>query len=99
MQTQSLTTTQRDSTIHTALRAELDWTPELDASDVSVHVEDSMVTLTGVVSAYSELLALDRITRHVRGVASAINNVTVNPAASRWVTDSDISRLIERALT
>ncbi|MGJ9373297.1 BON domain-containing protein [Nesterenkonia sp. CF4.4] len=99
MQTPSPTTPSTDHTITAAVRAELEWTPDLDASNISVHVEDSTVTLTGIVGTYSELLALDRITRRVRGVTSAVNNVTVDPVGSRWVTDSDIRRVVERALT
>ncbi|WP_370644401.1 BON domain-containing protein [Nesterenkonia sp. LB17] len=93
MQSPSPTKTHTDRTIDTAVRAKLQWTPDLDASSIVVLVGDSTATLTGVVGTYSELLAVDRITRRVRGVTSASNYGTVVPAGSRWLTDLETRSL------
>lgn len=93
------TRTRSDHKIHSLVLAELDWTPDLDASEIHVEVEASVVTLSGAVGDYFELLAASRAMRRVHGIAAVLNHLTVNPRSAKWVTDADIARVAERALT
>lgn len=93
------TATRADYPLYDAVNDELRWTPDLDASNVSLRVRGSAVTVSGVVGSYSEFLALGRAMRRVRGITSAVNMVTVDPVKSRWVTDSNIQKNVERSLT
>ncbi|MGJ9404959.1 BON domain-containing protein [Nesterenkonia aurantiaca] len=88
-----------DRVLQRGVEAELSWSPDLDASGIEIHVEDSAVTASGVVGSYAEFLAVGRAMRRVRGVTSAINKVVVQAENSRWVTDADIRRIVDHALT
>ncbi|MBO0595935.1 BON domain-containing protein [Nesterenkonia sp. E16_7] len=88
-----------DRALKPAVQAELSWSPDLDASGIEIHVEHSAVTASGVVGSYAELLAVGRAMTRVRGVTSAINKVMVQAENSRWVTDADIRRIVDHALT
>lgn len=85
--------------LQTAAAEELEWTPELDASRLTVWAASSVVTVSGTVRSYSELTAVGHAMRRVRGVSSAIIRVVVDPAASQGATDGDLRRIVERALT
>lgn len=88
-----------DHKIHTLVRAELEWTPDLDAAGITVEVDDAVVTLSGEVGDYYELLAAGRAMRRIHGVSTVNNNLTVHPTSARWITDKDISRAADRVLT
>lgn len=92
------TRTRSDNKVHSLVLAELEWTPEIDASDVQVEVEAGVVTLSGEVGDYFEYLAAARAMRRVHGVAAVLNRLTVLPRSARWVTDTDIGRVAERVL-
>nr|WP_255727598.1 MULTISPECIES: BON domain-containing protein [unclassified Nesterenkonia] len=93
------TRTRSDNKIHSLVLAELEWTPEIDASEVEVEVEAGVVTLSGEVGDYFEYLAASRAMRRVHGIAGVLNRLTVLPRSARWVTDTDIGRVAERVLT
>ncbi|MGJ9372583.1 BON domain-containing protein [Nesterenkonia sp. CF4.4] len=99
MQIASSSMTSPNLALQTAAAVELEWTPELDASRLTVWAASSVVTVSGAVGSYSELAAVGRAMRRVRGVSSAIINVVVDPAAPQGATDGDIRRVVERALT
>ena len=93
------TRTRSDNKIHSLALAELEWTPEIDASEIHVEVEAGVVTLSGEVGDYFEYLAASRAMRRVHGIAAVFNRLTVIPRSARWVTDADIGRVAERVLT
>lgn len=99
MQIASSRRTSPNLVLQTAAALELERTPELDASRLTVWAASSAVTVSGAVGSYSALTAVGHAMRRVRGVSSAIINVVVDPAASRGATDGDIRRVVERALT
>lgn len=43
-----------DSEIEQDVRAELDWQPGLDATDIAISVRNGVVTLAGFVNHYSD---------------------------------------------
>lgn len=90
--------TRTDCTIQTAILAELEWTPEVDAAGVSVNVLNSVVTLSGEVGDYPELFAAKRAARRVRGVSTIVDDLLVDPESGATVTAADIAREAKHAL-
>ncbi|GAA1139109.1 BON domain-containing protein [Nesterenkonia lutea] len=90
--------TRTDRTLQTAILAELEWTPEVDASGISVNVLNSVVTLSGEVGDYPELFAAKRAARRVRGVSTIVEDLLVDPASGATVTEADIAREATHAL-
>ncbi|GAA1102279.1 BON domain-containing protein [Nesterenkonia jeotgali] len=93
------TRTRSDTKIHSLVLAELEWTPQVDASEIRVEVEAGIVTLTGEVRDHFEYLAAERAMRRVHGVVAVFNRLEVTPRSARWVTDPDIAGVAERILT
>jgi osmotically-inducible protein OsmY len=88
-----------DLHLQSAVRDELRWTPDLDAAGIKVAVKDATVTLSGEIGDYSQFLAAKRATLRVHGVTTLIDRLTVRPKTPRQLSDTDIAREVERALT
>lgn len=88
-----------DLDIQTAVQAELDWTPDVDSAGIGVAVEDRTVTLSGEVDDYSERLAAKRAALRVVGVTAVVDDLTVHPKSGWTVTETDIAKEVQRALT
>jgi osmotically-inducible protein OsmY len=72
-----------DQDIGRNVEAELNWDPEIDASDVAVTVKDGVVTLTGIVRKYTEKYAAERIAKRVLGVKAVANDLQVKLPTER----------------
>jgi osmotically-inducible protein OsmY len=68
---------------------ELDWDPDVDASEIGVSAQNGVVTLTGFVPTYTGKLAAERVAKRVRGVRAIANELTVRLTVDR--TDADIA--------
>lgn len=90
--------TRTDLTLKAAVQAELDWTPEVEASGISVNVLHSVVTLSGDVQDYAELYAAKSAARRVRGVSTLVNDLLVHTSSGENVTEADIVREARHAL-
>lgn len=90
--------TRTDLTLQAAVQAELEWTPEVDASGISVNVLRSVVTLSGEVHDYAELYAAKSAARRVRGVSTLVNDLLVQADSGETVTEADIAREARHAL-
>lgn len=88
-----------DRDIQTAVQEELEWTPEVDAAGIGVAVEAGTVSLSGEVDSHAELVAAKRAALRVRGVNTVVNDLIVHPKSSWSVTETDIAKEVERALT
>ncbi|HEY0258420.1 MAG TPA: BON domain-containing protein [Lacisediminihabitans sp.] len=88
-----------DQDIQTTVQEELEWTPDVDASGIGVAVEDGTVSLSGEVDSYSERLAARRAALRVRSVTTVVDNLVVHPKSAQTVTDVDIAKEVEHALT
>lgn len=97
MSTRTATFTDHD--IQASVQAELAWTPEVEASGIGVSVENSVVTLSGDINDYSELLAAHRAATRVQGVSTVVNDLTLPPMAGSPVTEADIGREVDHALS
>ncbi|MES1169155.1 MAG: BON domain-containing protein, partial [Leifsonia sp.] len=89
---------QSDQDIQTAVRDELEWTPDVDASGIGVAVADGTVSLSGEVADYSERVAATRAALRVRGVTAVVDDLAVHPRSGFVVTETDIAKEVERAL-
>lgn len=79
-----------DLRIRNAVMHQLDWDPEIDASEIGVAARDGAVTLTGFIDSYSGKLAAERCAKRVRGVRAVANDLEVRLRAPR--SDADIAR-------
>ncbi|MCA7118830.1 MAG: BON domain-containing protein [Acidibrevibacterium sp.] len=80
------------------VREELEWAPHVDATNITVHVRDGIVTLGGFVASYAEKKAAERAVWHVRGVLGLAQDIEVrlNPEARH--SDEEIAHRIASIL-
>ena len=76
----------------------LDWEPSVNASDVGVSVEDSVVTLRGNVRSYAEKGAAERVALRVYGVKAVADELNVRLLSSYERSDTDIAQAAVAAL-
>jgi osmotically-inducible protein OsmY len=88
-----------DQDIQTAVQEELEWTPDVDAAGIGVAVEAGAVSLSGEVDNHAELMAAKRAALRVHGVNAVVDDLVVHPKSSWSVTETDIAKEVERALT
>lgn len=74
------------------------WDARVDASEVSVKVEDGIVTLMGAVPSYSARAAASEAAWLTSGVRDVENQIQVN-AQTDSPSDSEIQSNVERAFT
>lgn len=80
-------------------RAELDWTPEVDAAGVGVAVHDGTITLSGEVDSYAERLAAKKAALRVRGVRAIVDDLAVKTKGATWTMgEVDTAQEVDRAL-
>ena len=80
-----------DKDIQRDVQAELDWSPEVDATDIAVKVNGGEVTLTGFTDRYFGKYQAEVIARRVKGVAAIANDIEVK-LLENVPTDPEIAR-------
>ena len=80
------------------VQSALDWEPGVDASDIGVSVDESVVTLRGNVSSYAEKWTAERVVLHVYGVKALANDLNVRLVSGYERTDTDIAQAAVTAL-
>src|SRR4029079_13584906 len=73
-----------------AVMRQLEWDPEVDASEIGVTAREGAVTLTGFIDSYDGKLAAERCAKRVRGVRAVANDIAVRLRLPR--TDAEIAR-------
>jgi osmotically-inducible protein OsmY len=86
-----------DSTIRVRVRSQLRWDTRVDATDISVSVDGSTVTLRGSVESGAQESAAISAAWSVAGVRDVIDRIEVTPGAVA-VTESPIARVVENAI-
>jgi osmotically-inducible protein OsmY len=81
---------QTDTQLHESVQRQLEWDPEIDASDIAVLASDGVITLTGFVHTYAAKLAAERSVKRVRGVRAVANDIQVALRTER--IDPDIAK-------
>lgn len=72
--------------------------PTLDHADISVSVDDHVVTLSGAVKTYPEKVEAERAAKRVRGVQAVRNHVAVVLPTSSHRSDREIAKAAAQAL-
>jgi osmotically-inducible protein OsmY len=91
-------TPRTDRQIQAAVEAELEWTPEVDAADIGVAVDDGVVSLWGEVDTFAERKATKNAALCVHDVTAVVNDVAVHPGSRFSVSEADIGEEVEHAL-
>jgi osmotically-inducible protein OsmY len=84
--------TRSDSEIERDVKEELQWDPDLDASDIAVSVKDGVVTLTGFVKSYADKYEAEAAAKRVAGVVAVANDLEVRLPSVDERPDPDIAR-------
>lgn len=87
-----------DSAIKEDVLDELMWQPDIDDTQIGVIVENSVVTLTGVVDSYSKKLAAEKAVKNVKGVKAVADDIEVKYGAAYKKTDKEIAKAAVNAL-
>ena len=93
---QTATLKETDKHLRDAVLRQLDWQPEIVSKDISVAVEDGVVTLTGFVHSLFEKEAAERAAKSVYGVQAVAGDIEVKLGTQR--SDPEIARDIVHAL-
>lgn len=80
-----------DSEIQRDVENELEWDPDVDAKNISVKVNNGVVTLTGFVPSYSDKYSAERIAKRILGVKAVANDLEVKLATGSERPDPDIA--------
>jgi osmotically-inducible protein OsmY len=81
-----------DSEIERDVKEELQWDPDLDATDIAVSVKKGVVTLAGFVKSYTDKYEAEAATKRVAGVVGIANDLEVRMPAVDERPDPDIAR-------
>jgi osmotically-inducible protein OsmY len=87
-----------DRQIQENVQQALDWDPSIDAADIGVTVDKSVVTLHGDIQSFAEKETAERVALGVYGVKAVANDLNVRLGAERKRTDSEIAQAIVSAL-
>ena len=81
-----------DRDIERDVREELQWDPDLDATDIAVSVRDGVVTLTGFVKSYTDKYEAEAAAKRVAGVSAVANDLEVRMPSVDERPDPEIAR-------
>jgi osmotically-inducible protein OsmY len=85
-----------DRELHDSVTKVLDWTPDLDSSDIGVSALEGVVTLRGTVRHYWQKLRAHLLAARVQGVVHVVDELAVTPAEQ--VSDREIADRLTQAL-
>jgi osmotically-inducible protein OsmY len=80
------------------VESELTWEPSVDAAEIGVGVNNSVVTLSGNVHSYWEKWTAERAASRLAGVKAVANDLKVQLPDSSERTDEDIAEAAVNAL-
>jgi osmotically-inducible protein OsmY len=81
-----------DRDIERDVKDELQWDPDLDATDIAVSVKGGVVTLTGFVRSYTDKFEAEAAAKRVAGVVGVANDIEVRLPSVDERPDPDIAR-------
>jgi osmotically-inducible protein OsmY len=81
-----------DSDIERDVKDELQWRPDLDATDIAVSVKNGVVTLTGFVHSYLDKYEAEAAAKCVAGVVGVANDIEVRLRNVDAKPDPEIAR-------
>ncbi len=87
-----------DTELKEAVLNELKWDPSIDASRISVSIEDGIATLGGEVDSNAEKATALHVASKVLGVRGVADEIKVRLPDSKERTDADLARSAANAL-
>jgi osmotically-inducible protein OsmY len=87
-----------DEEIERDVKAELEWDPDLDATDIAVKVKNGVVALTGFVKSYTDKYEAESAAKRVAGVVAVANDLEVRLPSVDERPDPEIARDVVSAL-
>ena len=81
-----------NSEIERDVKEELQWDPDLDATDIAISVKDGVVTLTGFVKSYTDKYQAEAAAKRVAGVVGVANDIEVRMPTVDERPDPEIAR-------
>jgi osmotically-inducible protein OsmY len=81
-----------DSEIERDVKDELNWDPDIDATDIAVKVKSGVVTLTGFARSYTDKHEAEAAAKRVSGVRAVANDIEVRLPSFAERSDPDIAR-------
>src|SRR5260370_20190912 len=81
-----------ESEIERDVKDELEWNPDLDASDIAVAVKQGVATLAGFVKSFTDKYEAEAAAKRVAGVAGVANDLEVRMPSLDERPDPDIAR-------
>jgi osmotically-inducible protein OsmY len=81
-----------DSEIERDVKEELQWDPDLDATDIAVSVKKGVITLTGFVKSYTDKYEAEAAAKRVAGVSGVANDLEVRMPSVDERPDPEIAR-------
>jgi osmotically-inducible protein OsmY len=81
-----------DSEIERNVKDELEWDPDLDASDIAVSVKNGVATLAGFVKSFTDKYEAEAAAKRVAGVIGVANDLEVRLPSADERPDPDIAR-------
>ena len=81
-----------DSEIKRDVEEELQWDPEIDATDIAVSVNGGVVGLTGFAHSYADKVEAEAITKRVAGVHCVANDIDLRVPKFDERPDPEIAR-------
>ena len=84
--------TKIDSTLYKDISRTFLFQLDGNANNIALTVREGIVMLGGVVTSYSEKLAIEHIVKNVKGVKAIANEIKVNCLLEHQRNDIDIAR-------
>jgi osmotically-inducible protein OsmY len=81
-----------DHEIEQDVRDEMQWDPDLDATDIAVSVKNGVVTLAGFAKSYSDKYEAEAAAKRVAGVKGVANDIDVRLPSIDQRPDPEIAR-------
>jgi osmotically-inducible protein OsmY len=81
-----------DNDIERDVKDELQWRPDLDATDIAVSVKNGVVMLAGFVHSYVDKYEAEAAAKHVAGVVGVANDIEVRLRNVDAKPDPEIAR-------
>ncbi len=81
-----------DARIKDDVLKELAWQSGVDKTQIGVIVKDGIVTLTGVVDAYTKKIGAEKAAKSVYGVKAVAEDIQVNYSTGKGKTDTEIAK-------
>lgn len=87
-----------DAQIQADVQNELRFTPQVNAPEIGVSVDNGIVTLSGNVPTYAQKVAAEAAAMRVKGVRAVAEEIKIGPSFGLQKTDKEIAQAILGAL-